>query len=208
MSMRFAVLCLACLAAPVGAATYQVDYSATVQATSGSAMPPPGAAVTGRVVMDDDPLAYTPADGAPQAPNYFAYQLLGPPYASSITLPGAAYSTPLFALEVFDNDLSLLGINEPGDAISLSAKRDGFSFILLLRGPASSFSGLAVPSPALIQSFWTSATVLGRDSALQSFSANVTALTVSPVPEPAGLALFAFGLCGLAWRGRRSGALG
>ena len=202
MSIRFVLLFLMCLAAPVSAATYRVDYSGIVGQSSGSSMPPLGSELFGNLILDDDPLAYSPAEGTTQTPNYIAYQLIGPPYESSITLPSTAFSTSFISVEVFDNDLSLLGMSEPGDAIALSAKRDGFSYILLLRGPASTFSGTSVPSPALIGSSWASAVVFAWDSSLQSFSANVTALSVSPVPEPAVQALFVLGLACLALRRR------
>lgn len=200
MSLRLTLLCLACLCEPVIAATYTVNYSGVVQATNGSSMPPLGGAIDGTIILDDDPLVYAPATGAPQGPNYFAYQLSGPPYGSSIVLPSSTFSAPIVSVEVFDNDLSLLGVSESGDAIALSAKIDGLSYTLLLRGSASSFSGTAVPSPALLSSFWDSARLFAKDSTLQSFNANVASLAVSPVPEPQVFSLFALGLGCLALR--------
>jgi hypothetical protein len=162
-------------------------------------MPTVGATVSGSAIFDSDQSNYITIDTPPAFPNYSAYQISGPPYYFSIQAPPRDISSGILALEVADNDLTLFGIATPGDLVAFSTKRDGFAFSLLLSGPASSFTGILIPDPNLISTFWTNAVVIARDDFLSgaNFQASVGTVTISPVPEMTSGALLIFGILAL-----------
>jgi hypothetical protein len=195
-----AALCTATLAQ---ATPLEITYTAVVtRSTGGSGLPALGDTLSGRVVFDDTEGAYSPCTSPPQPPGYQSRCLAGAPYGSSFQAPGAAAGSSSLALEVFDNDLSLIGISTPGDLITFSARQVGLFYSLQFLGPEGSFAGTALPTPALLQTLAAGATLSGIDLAAsggaQSFDATVTTFAVSVVPEPAtALSL----LLGLAWLG-------
>ena len=197
MKPRSIALALLLLPALCQAAPWGLVYSGTVVSSSGTGdVPAVGSSMSGAIVFDSDTDEYTPEAPVPGFPGYAGYSLAGPPYFTSIDAPPRTLFTPLLSVEVYDNDLSLLGISEPGDMVTIGGKRDAVSFILLLRGPTSSFSGTLIPNPSVLSSFWDSASVFsfGGMSFDSRFRADLSALTVSPVPEPSTAMLLLSGV--------------
>jgi len=193
------VLVLAAASSPVRADPYTLAYTATVTSAMGPQTPAVGSAVTGSFVLDTDASAYTPEMLQQWTATTALYSLMGPPYQATLQASPWSVAAGLVTVQVFDNDLSALGISEPGDAIFLGGKYQGLSFSILVYGRADAFSGVAPPQAGVLASFWTSGRFSASDGGFTNQAvATVQTLSVSAVPEPPAGLLALPGLAGLA----------
>jgi hypothetical protein len=204
LGVALATLGLAARAVPL-----EITYSSVVTQSSGTGAPAVGELVTGRIVFDSSASAYTSCVGAPQTAQYQARCLSASPYGSSISTSVYQLQSNSLANEVLDNDLTLLGLATPGDLISFSAQQTGIFYSLRFFGPTTAFAGTEIPTETLLQSLLPGAVVYGLDrlsAGAPSFTAAVTAMSVSAIPEPATSVALVAGLLLLAVRLRANRA--
>ena len=141
---------------PLGAAPRELTFAATVTSSTGApGLPAVGAAIQGRIVFDYDPAAYVSQPCPGLNPSECIIYSYSTPYTFFLDLGVSQVSFPMWELSVVD-DTTLMDPNpQPQDVITLGAKFNGISYVLSLVGPPSSFTGVDIPPPSVLEDFWT-----------------------------------------------------
>ena len=146
---------------PLGAAPVELTFAATVTFSPGTPVfpPPPslpavGAAIQGRILFNFDPAAYVSQPCQGGVPDCVDYSYASP-YTFFVDLGVSQVSTPMWVLSVVDDTTFFDPSGQPMDVITLGAKVSGISYVLTLIGPPSSFNGVDIPPPSVLEDFWT-----------------------------------------------------
>lgn len=193
----------------------KVSFSAVVSSAEANlGLPMLGATIQGSVVFDTE----TEAEPLPM-PAYLCgpcagYSYQSAPYLFSVDLGPSNLVTSHFGVGVYDNSTLFSPAALPSDTVEFltrmyDASSYGFTYYsLALVGAPTAFSGAALPSRSALQSFWQQGAFTVYNNQLKGILlAEVTAFSVSSVPESSTAMLFAFGVGAVAIRRRMSARL-
>ncbi|WP_457335667.1 hypothetical protein [Rhizobacter sp. P5_C2] len=163
-----------------------VNFTARVLTSSGT-RPPVGATFTGAYVFDSNPAAYTQWPD-PTLPGYLGYETFASTYGLTMQWPSGPIDFTQgggVTVEVFDNGTSPYPLPVAGDATLFGVKRSNVIYRLSLFGPATSFTGSALPTEPWLSGQWTSGTFTIRDQNIFStvLTAEIIGTSVSSLPD-------------------------
>jgi hypothetical protein len=189
------------------AAPVTVSFSALVTAT-GIDLPAVGSTIRGTVTFGDVPSSVELPDPSVCSPSIACagYNFDTAPSQFSVDLGGTVITSSVVGVGMSVSD-GLLG-GPLIDHVSLGTKVNGVSYFLALQGVSNSFSVTNLSDASTFLSQWKPGGPFSRFAVFNGpftnrLQAQVTALSVSSVPEPTTVALFALGLGGLAMASRR-----
>lgn len=208
--MSLKILCAAlaaCALLPaVHAEQVALDFSSTVWLDE-AGYAPVGSAVTGHYLFDLDPASFTSQAIDPRfldATAGTSYAYTNPTSENRVQFPSGSPDLSLGSRHAAVYDNWKWSDGTVVDGVSFLQTRNGVTYELALFGPDTSFTGTAFPTNGWLSRGWTEGYFMVQDSFHSGtvLSANVTSLSVSPVPEPATAALMLAGLAGV-WFVRR-----
>jgi hypothetical protein len=207
-----AAIFLPCLAV---AAPTTVTFSAVTEfVLAGTAFPAVGTLITGSVVFDYDPSKYTKSSLYFLGLDGYWYTYSGAPYNWSANFDGTSFSGPGFvSIDVMVNSIPRLTPLPAwqGDGVVFATKSLNVGYSVQLFGPVNSFSfAQDIPSPNILESFWTIGTLevndynrIGHPTVLTARVTDISVSGVSAVPEPTELSMMLAGLGLMLMRGVR-----
>lgn len=187
------------------AAPVTVSFSAVVTSTN-SGLATAGSTLTGTMTFGDAPTSVeTPPPVACSAAACATYRFESRPADVFVKLGNALISSNILGVGVYDNATLFTADGSPVDALELGTKLNGPSYLLTLTSGPNAISGVGLSDALTLLSSWQGGqfTVWWSAAAAPALQARVTNVSVSSVPEPTTVGLFAMGLGGVLAVGTR-----